>query len=176
VKWEVTTAPAERPVTWNQVKAHLRLDATDEREYVLELIDAATQHAMDAMSCSLVSQRITATFYCGEPVNLPRGPLLSIVSVVDDDGRAITDYDVRRRGLTDYLVFNEGYAAPLTVVYTAGYATAAAVPADVKHAIRTHVATLYGMREHVTQGGAPAHVPNSLADFYRLKSRDGGIG
>lgn len=171
MKHQVTSAPATRPVDWLLAKAHLRLDDAADKAGIELAIDAATDYAQEAMACSLVEQEITATFYAGEPIHLPRGPLLAVASVTDDNDTVITDYDVERVGNSDRLKINVGFTYPLTVVYTAGYET---VPASIRQAILMHVATLYNNRETVTDK-AKMPVPHTLEDFYRLKSRLTGV-
>ena len=174
MKWTVTVSPTSRPVDWPTAKTHLRIDSTDEKSYVEQLIDAATDFAGEALSSSLMAQTITAVFYEGEPIHLPRGPLIAVTSITDDDGTVVTDYDVSRVGHSDRIEINTAFKYPVTVVYTAGYTSAAAVPASIRQAILCHVGSLYENRESIADK-AKTPVPHSLADFYRLKSRNTGI-
>ncbi len=173
MKYTVTTPPSGRPVDYATAKNHLRLDSNEEQTVVELAIDAATDFAQDAMGTSLLAQTIMATFYVGEDIALPRGPLIAITSVTDGNGRIITDYDVWRVGHSDRLTINEAHEHPITVAYTAGYPNVAAIPASIRQAILVHVGTLYAMRESVMDG-SPKPVPHSLADFYKLKGRNTG--
>jgi hypothetical protein len=107
---------------------------------------------------------------------LRRGPVAAVVSVTDANGRSITGYVLEASGRADRLRFNVALVYPVTVVYTAGGATAADVPAAVKLAILCHVATLYENRESVTTQGGMKGVPHSLEMFYRTRRRFTGIG
>jgi uncharacterized phiE125 gp8 family phage protein len=143
--------------------------------YVRELTAAAAEYAEEALGASLITRTITAEFYEGEKLFLPRGPVMTVTSVTDAGGRAV-GWRLERYGRSDLLVTTAAYTTPLTVVYTAGYGSGITnVPADIRHAIRTHVATLYENRESVSDK-AKMPVPHSLADFYRMKSRIVGIG
>lgn len=176
MKYNITTPPASTPVTYAQCKTHLRLDTDSEQTYIEDLIAAATSHAENALASSLMTQTITATYYVGEDMHLPRGPVIAITSVTDADGQVIgaDDYDLTRIGNSDRILINVSHEHPVTVVYTAGYASASAIPAEIRHAIQAHVATLYGHRESVAEKTITA-VPHSLTDFYRLRSRSSGI-
>jgi uncharacterized phiE125 gp8 family phage protein len=134
------------------------------------------------MQCSLITRTITATFYSGENLYLPRGPVQSIASVaingvtVDPSAYATEQY-----GSGVLLRINNGtiqpYAAPtvLTVVYSAGYGdNPADVPADILAAVKCHVGLLYENRE-VAQDRTVTPVP-FLEDFYRLRGLEVGVG
>jgi hypothetical protein len=91
------------------------------------------------------------------------------------DTNEISDYDITRHGKTDVITINESVTYPVTVVYRAGYSSASAIPADIRLAIRQHVATLYEHRESISDLSLTP-VPHSLESFYRLKRRSMGIG
>lgn len=170
MKFRVVTPP-DRFIAWDSARVHLRLDLPDDRAYVLDLIDAATAYAEGAMDSSLGTQTIEATFYDGDKLWLPRGPIQSITSVVDANNTTITDYTVEGYGTIDVLKVNRPYKGPLVVTYTAGFD---AVPADVKQAILCHVGTLYEFRESI--GTAAAHpIPHQLESFYRIRRRGNGL-
>jgi uncharacterized phiE125 gp8 family phage protein len=115
-------------------------------------------------------------FFNGEnPITLPFGPLVSVTSLVDDNDTTLTDYDVSAVGKSDRVKINEGFSAPLTVTYQAGYASASDIPASIRHAILTHVATLFENRESVSDR-AKLPVPHSLEAFYQRKSRKVPVG
>ena len=198
MKWSATV-PSTYPVTFEDIAKQERLDNFKQADYVNALIATAVEYAETRLGSSLMQRTVTAVFYRGDKLFLPRGPVQSITSVTDGYGNVIdpSKYGLEGYGNSDYLRFGNqgldwagwsfgilgdwldiagwGYKTPLTVVYVAGYPDAASVPADFKGAIRAHVGTLYKMRESVTTG-AVVSVPHSLDDFYRLKSRNTGIG
>lgn len=164
----------DAPVSWAQAKVHLRLSSDDEQDYVEDLIDAATDHAEEAMACTLMARERSVTFYRGGPMYLPKGPLISVTSIIDADAKTITDYDLEKVGNADLLTINEGFTYPLEVVYQAGYASASDIPAAIRQAILCHVGTLYENRESVSDK-SKTPVPHSLEAFYRLKRRSAGV-
>jgi uncharacterized phiE125 gp8 family phage protein len=171
-------APLLKP---DQVNLHLRLDGGDEGLYVSMLINAAVARAELVMQASLIERTITAVYYAGEPLFLPRGPVIAVTSVTHD-GVAVdpSRYSIETRGTTDMLRYDRGTKQPhptpqtLTVVYRAGYGpTAEDVPADIRHAILCHIGLMYECREVAAEGNVTP-VP-FLEDFYRLRGREGGI-
>ena len=169
------TPPAAFPVDAAAARAHLRIDETSQGSSPLDLyIAAAVDFAEDSMECSLMPRELMATFYGGERVILPRGPVLDIVSVSNAVETATTAYTTRNVGNTIEILPTVSLLYPVTVVYHAGYESAAVVPAAIKAAILAHVGTLYENRESIADKSM-AVVPHSLADFYRLKSRARGM-
>lgn len=173
------SSPDASPIDYASLVIWLRLDNNDERSLIEDLIDAAVEFAEQSMGTSLITRTITAKYYEAEPIYLPRGPVQSITSIQDKDGHDITDYDLQGFGRADYIKINSmsgGY--PVTVEYEAGYGDDAAdVPADIRSALRAHVGTLYKYRESLADGTKPPiSVPHQLEEFYRLKSRETGIG
>jgi uncharacterized phiE125 gp8 family phage protein len=167
---------SERPVTWAQAKAHLRLDTDDQQAYVESLIDAAVDYAQTRLHSTLLATTLTQAFYENESLLiLPRGPVISVTSVTDANGAAL-EYTQSRVGSSDRLTLTSSTgAAPVTVVYQAGYPTAADIPKSIIHAILCHVGTLFENRESASDKNKMP-VPHSLDAFYRLKSRFAGVG
>lgn len=164
----------DRLISWEEIADQARIDNADEQELVERMIDAATDYAEEAMGCTLVARNRTMTFRDGEPMRLRWGPTLSIVSVVDGNDAAFTDYELRRTGKLELVHPNSSITYPVTVTYQAGYESAADVPSAILQAIRMHAATLYKVRESVMDKQMIS-VPQSVEDFYRLKSWRIGI-
>lgn len=170
-RWSVITPPASYPVTWEDAKTHLRLDTNDDETYVSEtLIPAAVDYAEEAMSSSLISRTLRATFYDGEPLVLPRGPLISITAVTDKDENDLA-YETKAIGRSVQVIPTTAGSYPISIQYSAGYASANAIPAAIRLAILQHVATMYRDRESITDRERVI-VPQALADFYRLHGRN----
>lgn len=161
----------DRPVTWAEAKAHLRLDTDDDQSYVEMLIDAAADYAETRLAAVLTDKTISLTFYDSAPLLLRPGPVVSVTSVLDANGDPVA-YTLRRVGLTDVVVPSGGGSYPLTVIYRANWTP---LPPLIRLAILQHVATMYENRESVSDR-TKTIVPHSLEAFYRAKSRDGGIG
>jgi hypothetical protein len=173
-RWSVIEAPEEMPVSTQMVKGHCAIDGNDLDSLVDLLIAGAADYAMDAMECSLVKQKMLANFYDGEPIILPRGPILEVLSVSGRDEQATTAYEIKHFGHACQIVPTTGINYPVSVVYWAGYETAAAVPAAIRLAICQHAATNWKTRE--SAGDRTITVtPHSLEAFYRAKRRRSGI-
>lgn len=167
-------ASSTRLVTFAEMQAQARIDDDDEQAYVESLIDAATDYAEEALGATLIARERVIVFRDGEQMRLPWGPVLSITSVIDGRDQAFTDYELRTRGKLEIVQPNSSIGYPVTVTYRAGYENAAAVPSSILQAIRMHVATLYKVRESVLEKALQS-VPQTLEDFYRLKSRRIGV-
>ena len=188
--------------TTAQIAYHLRLDpdlanSSDEQAYLTDLQNTAVEAAEELMGCSLLTRTVTAeyfgpnagfsfgygwsqTYYNNHRnrLRLPRGPVQSITSASDANGVISSGkYTLGADGVRDYIELDLGWTQPLTVVYVAGWGSSVSqVPADIRQAIRLHVATLYENRESIGVGKSSDAIPQSLADFYRSKSRNLGIG
>ncbi|MBV8780148.1 MAG: hypothetical protein JO353_02015 [Phycisphaerae bacterium] len=169
-------------LTLADAQAQLRLPSDNgDDAFVTGLIAAAIAHAEVAMACSLLTRSVTATFYSGENLYLPRGPVQDITSVTVN-GTTIdpSAYSTEQYGHGVLLRINNGtiqpYAAPATieVTYDAGYGEADDVPADIIAAIKAHVALLYENRE--VAGDRTIKPVPFLEDFYRLRALDVGVG
>ena len=171
-------------VTLQQMIDQLRISETAEYSYICDLIDAATEYAESSLDCSLLTRTITANYFeSATPFNylttrcdagklyLPRGPIVAIASIVDATGQALTNYQLGGSGNADWIQLQQGFKPPVVVTYTAGYgATLLSVPADIRLAIRTHVASLWRVRESISEDRLMP-VPHSLEAFYALKRR-----
>ena len=191
MKWTQTT-PAAQLFAFGDLAYHLRIDAdaqsTAEQNYVLSLLAAATEYAEESLFASLITRTITAVYYGAEPLDLPRGPVQGVTSVVDENDNAIAGYSLIRVGRNDRIEVPRYYRywlrdwdttvpiATLTAVYQAGFGDAVSnVPADILQAVRAHVGLMYERRE-AAGDRTLTDVPHSLAAFYARKSRQVGVG
>jgi uncharacterized phiE125 gp8 family phage protein len=189
MKWTATRPAAPPLASFTQMQSQLRLTTTDEQIYWQDLLDACTEHAENALNSSLLVRTIVAVYY--EPSNpsyqayyrnterrlhLPRGPVQSVSTAIDAAGITLTNYSLEREGNTDLLHVGQGFTPPLTVTYTAGYGSNMTdVPADIRMAIRTHVATLFEQRAS-TDEKTILPVPHSLEMFYAARRRGSPVG
>lgn len=157
------TQPDQEPITYAQVKSQCRLDDDTERLFLEALITAARSYAEASLSRNLVQRDMqvthyghgwttTAIFPQGLPQNnlqLPRGPVQSITSVVDANGNTVsnTTYQLRRIGNIDYCYLLQIPLFPVTIQYVSGYGEPSAVPMHIKAGMLMHVAHLYRNRE-----------------------------
>jgi uncharacterized phiE125 gp8 family phage protein len=178
-KLVVVTPPAANPVTYGDAMNHMRATSSQvaSQAQVESWISAATAHAERFTGMSLMPRVYLASFFDNEPLMLPRGPILEVQSVYDDDGHTTTDFELQHYGKTSRVKLGStaNLSYPIRIQYQAGYVNAASVPADMKLGILQHVATIYENRESVSDK-AMVEIPHSLKDFYRLNRRGTGIG
>ena len=181
--WSVTVAPTYRPVSADDVRAQLRIDNNDPTSdaRIGLMIDAATDYAEDAMSVVLAARTITAIIDNTRPIVLPRGPLISIVSVKDVNNVTTTAYTLARIGYRVSVRPSVSLTGPITIVYRAGFTladgteSAAAIPAGIRQSILMHAGTFWEARESTTDKPRAA-VPHGLDAFYKRKNRALGVG
>lgn len=172
------TDPAARPVTAADLRAHLRLDSTDQDAYLEGLIDAAVRN-IEAMSNRAIITQVwrlgLVSFWAGD-LELPYSPLQTVdtVTYVDTDGETQTldaaNYEAVTGALVGRVRFAHGVSLPgvrvqsssVRVTYTAGWGDAAAdVPPDVKHAVKLLAAHWYANAEPVSSVSSNV-VPDTL--------------
>lgn len=181
---ELITAPVAAPITTSEAKTHCRVEHSDEDAYISGLIDKAVEWVQDNIDGH--RQLMAATydlpltgFWCG-PLKLPRPPLLSVGSVkrYDEAGAlqtlATSYYLVRtpwrQPGVIelapdqDWPQVQASRDFPVVIRFTAGYASAGAVPAKLKQAILLLVGHWYRHRgdEVVPGTGRESVLPMTL--------------
>jgi len=162
-----TEDPASEPVTLEEAKSHLRVDASDDDTLIEGLITAARQYYEDVTRRALITQtwRLSLDRWPGgSEILLPRAPLQSVTSVVytDSDGTATTwssdEYAVDADSEPGRVVLGYGYSwpsatlrtsLPIQITYEAGYGDADDVPEKIKQAIKLLVGHWYENREGV---------------------------
>jgi uncharacterized phiE125 gp8 family phage protein len=175
--WVRTTEPASQPIMLDDVKEHLRIDATDEDVVVTGYVSAATQWAEEFMNRALVTQ--TWKLYLDEwPANgvitLPRPPLVSVTSVKYTSDAGVeatftsTNYHVDIVTEPGRIVLKSTASWPSTVLadingivveYVAGYTV---VPQAIQQALRFMVGHYYENREAYVLGNIQAiRVPDA---------------
>jgi len=163
------TQPAEEPVTLEEAKIHLRVDATDEDALISSLIVSAREHVEGFQGRSLVTQtwRLSLDrFPRGRVIRLPRPPLQSVTSItyIDPDGNqqmlAPGAYDVDADSEPGRVVLKDSAGWPDTadmpsavlITYEAGYGSARAVPQAVKQAMLLLIGHWHANRETAVVG------------------------
>lgn len=186
----VVTAPDVEPVSLEEAKTWLRIDPDldADNDLVAGLITAARVRAELETQRALVTQTLEATadwFPDGDyAIILPRPPLQSVTSVTytdaDDVSQTFTDFaaDIRREPGRVYPVYGELWPTTLrqmpgviAVRFVAGYGAAAAVPEDLKLAIKFMVSAWYGKRN---EGDVP-EVARSLLRGYWVGNYPGPV-
>lgn len=183
MKTELITPPAELPVTSDDLRSHLWTvhDGHSSAEYLELLIKAATSHIEQITWRKLVQQewRVYLQSWPNDTSNvhhdcvmLPFGSVLSVDAVrwLDSDGVDhlidAGDYIAAVAGSEPMVVPLAGWPSgdlfavdPIRVNFTAGFGDAAAVPDDLKHAVRLLAAHWYEVREAVMVGTTVRKVP-----------------
>lgn len=183
----ITVEPALEPITTAEAKQHLRVDLSDEDEYIDTLIVASRAFAENHTR----RQLITATWQLTLDrfpwvIELRRPPIQSVTSItyVDTDGVTQTLdsslYRVDVTGVTGRVTpaFGESWpstravTSAVTVTYVAGYGgTGDDVPGPFKHAIKLVLAHYHENREQSISGTIISTIPvaaERLLDHYRI--------
>ena len=192
----LTSAPAETPVSLAEAKAHLRVLHSHEDALITALIGAVTSHLdgrFGALGRCLVTQgweyRTHCFPACGR-IEIPLPPLVSVTAAtyVDDAGAVQTlaadQYVVdantfvgavrRAYDVTWPVARQEAHA--VRIAFTAGYGAAAAVPGPIKQAMLLIIGHLHQNRASVretTPGSDIVEVPQAaeyLLAPYRVQS------
>jgi len=190
------TAPAVEPVTLAEAKAHLRVDTSDDDNYIGTLITAAREWVEQYLDRTLVHTQWVMRFDkfpdSGiEPVELPRPPMVLsgtatavTVTFTQEAGPTSTystaEYRVDRNATPGAIlpIYGSTWTPhrqddnAISVTWWAGYgASGTSVPAAIRHAILMLVGHWYESRQAVIATGAvPQEVPygvQSLLDSQR---------
>ena len=176
--FKVTTGPATEPVTVAEVKTALNIDFSDDDAYIGELIGVAREFLEANTNLALMTQTIThvlprfpqvTTRNPLATIPLYKYPVQSLTSIsYHDDNDTVQTIAVS--GLTpgaeldttsmpSQIFLKTGNLAtwpatyptrinPVSLVYVAGYTSAAAVPKQIKQAIKLIVGEMYEKREN----------------------------
>lgn len=173
-----TAAPAVEPVSLTEAKSHLRVDISDDDDYISGLIKSAREYIEGATRQALITQtwRLSLDAWPeGNEITIPKPPLQSVTSIIykDSDGNSTTwstsAYIVDSDSEPGRVVLAYGQswpsvtlypANPIQITFKAGYGDAASsVPQHLIHAIKFLVAHWYENREPVTVGAVARDVP-----------------
>lgn len=184
-----TTAPVAEPLELAQALAHLRVDDTESNNYITALIAVARQTAEDRTERTLMPSTWTLrlpTFPTadGGSIELLRPPIVSISSLqyLDAAGTLQTvspsTYFLDTQSQPGRLLPLAGswpatavHPQAVTVVYTAGYASAADVPNPIKQWMLLAIGDMFGTRHRSAERPqVPQGFADSLLDPYRIWS------
>lgn len=190
----VVTAPPGLPLTTAEAKRQLHIDHSDDDLTLLPLLIGAVAAHIDGpqglLGRAIVEQSWDLSIdrfpYCGETIELPLPPLISVdsISYVAADGTTQTlsasVYQVFGAGGLGKAQIAEAYGKSwpstrnvreaVTIRFTCGYAPSNASPPDyganvpkpIKQAIAMMVADLYEHRESAQVGSVASSVPISV--------------
>lgn len=154
---KITDATVE-PVTLAEMKLHLRVDDSDRDTLIEQLITTARQDAEDRMQRTLlptVWRVLLDAFPDAIRLPMPRVQSVSSIQYIDTDGVLqtlnSTLYTVDAASEPGWIVPAWEQEWPdtrdqihaVSVVYVAGYGSAAEVPAPIKHWIKLAVGQLF---------------------------------
>lgn len=179
----VTVQPAEEPSSLNELKAHLRIDGSDEDNLLAGYLTAARIQCELEARRAFVTQTLQLkleTWPCKDRLALPRPPLQSVTSIgyIDVNGGSNTvsasDYIVDANGEPGHIYLAYGATWPsttlqpgpsITITYIAGYGDPEDVPQTYKQAIQLLAGHYYENREAavIGQGYTPTVVPMAVA-------------
>lgn len=189
----LSTAPVVEPVTTTELKAHLRVDGTDEDTLIASLGVAARQHVEEETRRALVTQTwvLKLDEFPGSgdaEIRLPRPPLQSVTSVQYVDGNGDTQTWSSSLYVVDTadtpgnisLAYGESWPSTraqknaVTITYVAGYGAASTVPDALKAAIKLLVGHYYVNREEAVTGTVVARLGavDALLAPYRVLRLD----
>jgi uncharacterized phiE125 gp8 family phage protein len=182
------TPPAAALYTIDEVREHVRRDDQDDDAYLTLLIDVVTGR-LDGINGVLGRALITQTwsesfdgFPVGSVLPLVLAPAISVSAITyyDTNGDAATldagSYRVFNAARQSYVKLNSSASWPstderddaVTVQFVAGYgATAASVPAEIRHAGKLLLAHYYENREEVLVGTIATPLPNGVMTLLR---------
>ncbi|MBX9925516.1 MAG: head-tail connector protein [Hyphomicrobiaceae bacterium] len=176
----LTSGPAVEPVSLGDVKAHLRIDGTDEDLYLGGIILTSRLQIEAALGLGLITQswRLTLSSWpAGRVLPLPIRPVTAIngIATLDAAGTAtpLPTAGVRLDTGPPPVVI-----APLTgwpslppdmtriaIDFTAGYgATPSTVPAPIRHGLLLLSAHWYEHRDPL-EHGTTAAIPHTISDL-----------
>ena len=178
----MTSGPATEPVTVTEAKAHMRTDGAVEDVLIASLILTSRLHVEAALGFALINQSWTLIldrWPPGTEVEIPLAPLqaISAVKVKNTAGVATavapTNYLVDLASKPPRLVWNNAArpdpgipAAGIEIDFTAGFgASAATVPAPLKHAVLMLTAHWYEHRDANEIGSSAARIPDAISDL-----------
>lgn len=181
----VTVEPTTEPVDIEEVKAALKIEATDDAALVERYIRAARSHVESRTGTRLVTQTMALrTDDWSDLESLPVAPVQSVssISYVDTDGAtqtlATTVYEARLYGLSPAVVLKYNQTWPtirsgslITVTVVAGYGSAESVPDEIAQAMLLMVGDLYAFRETAQVGSVASKIPTSAAVDALLANR-----
>lgn len=184
MSWKLATAPSTEPITLTEAKLHLKMDdITTDDDLITSLIKAARMSCESYCNMGFISQVWEYgmdKFHC---VDLNKYPCSAVAVTYYDTNNALQtlstsvyDVDLNNSPVRIRLAYNQTWPDTykklnaVKVSATIGWANAAAVPDDIKAAIKLMLGHLYANREAVVVGRIATDLPNGvkfLLDNYR---------
>lgn len=179
MRLELITAPTIQPVTLTETKEHLRVDFTDENDYIETLIKASTNFA----EVYTYRQFITATYkqYFDEfpsaafQLEKPKLQSVTAITYIDSDGDTQTlstdVYEINIKSDIGEIRLKDGQSYPATdsvynaviIEFKAGYGDAVTnVPDLLRSTLKVMVSYLFEDRNFVTPQDKDLIFPSAI--------------
>jgi uncharacterized phiE125 gp8 family phage protein len=192
MKTVIVTSATGEPITLAEAKEHLRVNTTDNDDYITNLITVARQRVEEITNRKLMPQT-WKVYYDAWPssgdnydhIDLPYPPLSTVPSTgivytnsdgdsttfsstawasdtVSEPGRVVLEYD------DDWPTETLHNRNPIAIEFQCGYSGSTAVPERIKQAIKIILAELYEQREISVVGQSVytnSIVENLLSDY-----------
>lgn len=184
-----SVSPAFEPLTLAEVKAHLRLaeDSVDHDQYVLDAIKRARDEFEQKSNIVLASGTYTMAINdwpAGSFIELPVRPVSSITSVTytlesgstatwSSSLYALNNYDSMPKLVIKYnesWPSNRGYYGDIVITFVAGYASRAAIPQGIKHALLVDIDRRFEKRGAEEEKGTASITYDSIAHSYQRQT------
>lgn len=178
--YKITVPPSAEPITLSEAKSRLSIaDAEDDTD-IPALITAAREQAESYTGRSFITQTIElALDYFPDEIELPRGPVQSIVSIKYLDRDAViqtlpgSEYSLDDYSVVPWVLPAAGSSWPTTfdasnavkIQYVAGFGAAAAVPEDIKQALYLAVGHWTRFQAEAESGVGPSRMPRQFYDL-----------
>ena len=175
-QYKLVTGPASEPITLAEAKLYLRVDDSTEDALITAIITAARRKFENDTYHYLMPQTwelyLNQNEINSEQISINKSDITAISSVKYYDQSntqqtlSTSDYQTAIQGrpysiqlTTVPQVYNRLEA--MVIRFTLGYTNAAAVPEDIKTAIKTLIGTLYENRQTIVTGTQVNEVPDT---------------
>jgi len=168
--YKISVAPSVEPMSLADAKTHLRVDASDDDDYITALIKAVRLHAERITGRGFITQTWEMrrdTFPASNSIKLRYAPLQSITSLIykDSDGTdntwASSNYVVDTYREPGLIILEDGVSWPsdtlyetggVRVLYVLGYGDAASdLDEDLIHVMKLHLTVLFECRAPISE-------------------------
>lgn len=189
---KVVTPPASEPITRTEAKNHLKVDFTDDDEYIDDMVAAAREMCEAWTGLALITQTLriklnefprSMDFNTGRVhhrIRLPAPPLQAVSSIVytDTAGASQTLSSSKYTVDTDaepgqvFPAYGEVWPScqnipnAVIVTYTAGYGDASDVPKVLKQGMLLLIGQWYDVRQAVVTGTIATEIPMGVQALF----------
>ncbi len=193
-KTVLVTAPTVEPISIDEAKTHLNVSGTSKDLYIGTLVTTARRQIEGYLHRALITQSWKVYYDCWhhellipfgklQLAGASPGPASPVVKYYNDLGvlttltestyywvvnstdpaRIVRKYDV------SYPILQYGRPDAIEIAFTAGYDdTGAAVPEDIKHAMKLLITNYFEQRGDIVIGASVAKIPSYITDLIHV--------